>query len=700
MSSGFSGRWSGRSGPVRGGLRRLVGVGVAGGLVLAGVTAPLDAAQAADGAAGHTHAATFDYTGAPQTWTVPANVSSATFDVYGAQGGGLRGIFSDTPGGRGGEAKATLPVRPGNTMTIVVGGAGLPVKCGDAFTPTPGGYNGGGAAARSPYLSTDCLGASGGGASDVRVGGTSPFDRVLVGGGGGGNSGGSCGLFTPATGAPGGGVNGETACGQGGGLGAAPYGRGGGKLAVGGAGASPFMYDTSPPVTTAGGGGGGGGYYGGGGGGNGFTPGPYGGGGGSGFGPAGTVYSTGAREGNGRVTITYSLDPAPHLSRLEPQTGPGSGGTVVTIHGDHLSGPAGPTVVTFGDRPATAVSCASSHLCTATSPPGTGSAPVRVTVNGQTSTNDLTFVYIALPVLTSISPNQGPAAGGIEVTLTGDNFAVGATSVHFGAAPAARVVGCSSRTTCYAIAPPGTGTVQVTVTPATGTSNGVPFSYTAAPLPPPTVTGISPTSGPASGGTRVTVSGTNLSAPGGTTIVRFGTGYGTDVTCGSTTACTATSPAGTGEVSVRVSVNGGIYSLDTPADHFTYASPPPPVPTCNGLPATIVVTAPGQVTHGTEHRDVIVGTDGPDTIDGLAGNDVICGGGGDDVLNGGSGDDQLLGGAGNDTLRGGSGNDTLTDPQGVSQVFDGGGGQNTCIGVSTRAPSGKVTHCQVQSSAG
>ena len=32
--------------------------------------------------------ATFNYTGAAQTWTVPAGVTSATFDLYGAQGGG------------------------------------------------------------------------------------------------------------------------------------------------------------------------------------------------------------------------------------------------------------------------------------------------------------------------------------------------------------------------------------------------------------------------------------------------------------------------------------------------------------------------------------------------------------------------------------------------------------------------------------
>ncbi len=35
---------------------------------------------------------TFSFTGAAQTWTVPAGVTQATFDVFGAQGGRIAGI--------------------------------------------------------------------------------------------------------------------------------------------------------------------------------------------------------------------------------------------------------------------------------------------------------------------------------------------------------------------------------------------------------------------------------------------------------------------------------------------------------------------------------------------------------------------------------------------------------------------------------
>ena len=71
--------------------------------------------------------------------------------------------------------------------------------------------------------------------------------------------------------------------------------------------------------------------------------------------------------------------------------------------------------------------------------------------------------------------------------------------------------------------------------------------------------------------------------------------------------------------------------------------------TCNGLPATIVATATGQVM-GTPGDDVIVGTAGDDRIFGLGGNDTICALGGNDQITGGDGNDSLFGEAGDDTF--------------------------------------------------
>jgi IPT/TIG domain/Pectate lyase superfamily protein len=64
-------------------------------------------------------------------------------------------------------------------------------------------------------------------------------------------------------------------------------------------------------------------------------------------------------------------------------------------------------------------------------------------------------------IVTSISPSQGPAAGGTPVTINGSGFA-GATVVNFGSNPATGLT-VSKDTQMAVISPAGTGTVDVTV---------------------------------------------------------------------------------------------------------------------------------------------------------------------------------------------------------------------------------------------
>ena len=244
---------------------------------------------------------TFEYTARAQTWTVPPGVTQAMFDVYGASGGDLN--FNIGPGGAGGRATATLLVTPGDTITIVVGGAGGNVDaCQDS--PPVGGFNGGGDGGNSV-----CDGAAGGGASDVRIGGTELADRVLVAGGGGGAStaGSPCGQHG---GGGGGGLSGADGLCGGGEGGNQDGSRGSGILGRGTAGGDGH------PGFFLGGGGGGGGYYGGAGGANGDGSASFGGGGGSGFGPPGTVFETGVREEDGVVIVTPLPSPLEQLKQL------------------------------------------------------------------------------------------------------------------------------------------------------------------------------------------------------------------------------------------------------------------------------------------------------------------------------------------------------------------------------------------------
>ncbi len=86
----------------------------------------------------------------------------------------------------------------------------------------------------------------------------------------------------------------------------------------------------------------------------------------------------------------------------------------------------------------------------------------------------------------------------------------------------------------------------------------------------PTVTGISPATGPSIGGTVVTITGTDLT---GGTVVDFGSTPATNVTVVSATEIMATSPAGTGNVYVTVAGPGGT-SATSPATQFTYLTEP------------------------------------------------------------------------------------------------------------------------------
>ncbi|MEU6347047.1 IPT/TIG domain-containing protein [Streptomyces sp. NPDC046977] len=154
----------------------------------------------------------------------------------------------------------------------------------------------------------------------------------------------------------------------------------------------------------------------------------------------------------------------------------------------------------------------------------------------------------AAPALTSVVPNTGPAAGGNTVILTGSGF-TGITAVRFGANPAlGYTVNSASQIT--AVAPAGSGAVAVTVTAPGGTSNAVTYTYTAVPV----LTSVSPSGGPASGGTTVVLTGSGLS---GATAVSFGSTAATSFTVNSATQITAVAPAGSGAVPVTVTTPGG-----------------------------------------------------------------------------------------------------------------------------------------------
>lgn len=288
------------------------------------------------------------FTGGQQQFTVPDQVTSITVELVGAKGGGSKA-------GKPGRVIATFIVTPGQIIYGYVGGQG---SYASQTLNANGGWNGGGKAYKQ---ASGTKASSGGGCTDIRIGGTSLASRKLVaagsGGVGGDGHGGSEANFDGNAGGDGGGNTGEIGDSvetpDGGGGHGGTQVAGGTKGAVGGpnasdnatAGALGIGGDGANGPTSSPhggqGGGAGGGYYGGGGGGQGAEEilggdqqcyGGGGGGGGSnlvsatinGFAPTGITNTQGyinSTSSDGYIIFTYDIkptvqavSPAPSLS--------------------------------------------------------------------------------------------------------------------------------------------------------------------------------------------------------------------------------------------------------------------------------------------------------------------------------------------------------------------------------------------------
>jgi hypothetical protein len=275
------------------------------------------------------------------------------------------------------------------------------------------------------------------------------------------------------------------------------------------------------------------------------------------------------------------------VTGLSPISGPALGGTFVTISG---TGFTGASAVDFGTTLVSSFTVASATSITTMSPAGTGVVDVTVTApSGTSPVNPPADQFTYGPTVTGLSPTFGPSLGGTTVNVIGTGF-TGATSVIFGTAEATNVTVVNANLVT-AVSPPGNGVVDVSVTTPAGTSPPTPADqFTYPPLP--TVTGLSPTSGTAAGGTPVTITGTNFTAPA---TVDFGTNNpATNVIVVNASTVTADSPAGSGVVDVTVTDAGGT-SLTSPADQFTYGPTvtsisPPSGPLAGGTFVTIIGT--------------------------------------------------------------------------------------------------------------
>jgi alpha-tubulin suppressor-like RCC1 family protein len=169
------------------------------------------------------------------------------------------------------------------------------------------------------------------------------------------------------------------------------------------------------------------------------------------------------------------------------------------------------------------------------------------------------------PAVSSITPNQGPTAGGQAVTIAGSNL-WSVTSVSFGGTPAPVFNLINSTTiTCTTPAHPA-GWVDVNVGTPWGTKtlpNG--YRYIAS----PTVTVLAPDRGPTTGHTGVTITGTSFV---GVTDVTFGSTPASNLLAVSETSLVCSTPAHpAGSVSVSVTAAGG---TGTRPNAYRFVDPP------------------------------------------------------------------------------------------------------------------------------
>ena len=318
-----------------------------------------------------------------------------------------------------------------------------------------------------------------------------------------------------------------------------------------------------------------------------------------------TNNNTGSSQFTTAANFTYVTGPV--VTSIDPNFGPPQGGSVVKVTGAGF-GPG--ATVTFGGIPGTAVLFITSSVLQVTSPAGTGTVDVVVSVSGVSSpatANDL-FSY-SQPVVTNIVPNAGPTAGGTVVVINGANFTNGAT-VQFGALTVNSVFVSPIQFQATSPALGAPGVVDVRVTTPNGVSAASPadlFTYTNGPI----LAGINPGSGPTTGGLPIVITGTNFVA--GATVM-FGTKNSDAVNVNSATQITALLPpsAAPGVVDVKVTTSGGTSPVST-LSKFTYNATVPVIativpakgPTAGGQTVQITgtgflgVTCPDGVKFGT-----------------------------------------------------------------------------------------------------
>ena len=223
--------------------------------------------------------------------------------------------------------------------------------------------------------------------------------------------------------------------------------------------------------------------------------------------------------------------------------------------------------------------------------------------------NQILFTESNPPTITSITPISGTVVGGTKVDVFGTGFipstqandsAANGTEIGFGGDFV--VATCDTSSHCMVQTPASSQNAQVAVAAENYTkidvglpsAPGPVFAY----LTVPEGT-LETTSGPTSGGTKISIDGTGLSIPGGSTQINFqfsnGSASALGISCGAgiiDQTCTAftppLSPPGPGPVAVPVTLTVGGQTSNVGTFTYGPVTTPPPCGCGVGLKCCLV----------------------------------------------------------------------------------------------------------------
>ncbi|KAK3107254.1 hypothetical protein FSP39_010348 [Pinctada imbricata] len=249
-------------------------------------------------------------------------------------------------------------------------------------------------------------------------------------------------------------------------------------------------------------------------------------------------------------TIGYSSLYTPMVTAVSPASVSGTSSSL-TITGSNFGTDASKVTVSVGAESCSVTSVIATQIeCSVGAVPvGIQNVGVTVLPHGKASS---TATVTSTATAVTVSPSSGSTNGGTKVTITGNGFIDGQTTVTFGGNACTVTSVTLSQIECTTPAGSGSATVQVT-------SNSInyptaTFTYDASKTP--TISAVTPTSG--NTGDSVTISGTSFSATTGDITVLMGT-TACAVQTASTTQITCTlgaNAAATVDVEVTVSPYG------------------------------------------------------------------------------------------------------------------------------------------------